>query len=465
MDCRIDRRMDVTNAVDVTDVMGILESVIEKSPVHTELRYCHRNMLMLHSVNDTLESDITSHEGVGVRVLVDGSLGFSSSNDITNHSIEEALKRASEAARAVKDRVILQEADLARGLYCVNEHDPVANHSLEEKVELVKESQKLLNHPDVKVRVSGYSEICDHKIIATSDGARAEIIDNKLEFSVSAYIGDSQGGASAGATGGWGDLFAEDTPEDLASKALEKAQILSKARYCKTGTYTVILDPSLVGLLAHEAVGHLCEADFVLGGAVTRNMLGTAVASPLVTIADTGAKFPYACGSTLVDDEGVPAQHVDLILNGVLTGFLHDRKTASLFGVEPTGNARAFEFDCEPFIRMRTTFAQPGDWTLEEILEGVTGYLLTGSGEGEADMSGTFMFDIKEAYPITRGEIGDPQRGINVSGNAFDVLRSVDAVGREVRCALPSLYCWKGQAIRVDGGGPHVRCTALVGGR
>ena len=451
--------------MDDDDVKGILESIVEKSSTKIELRYCHRNMLTLQLINDSLESDLSSHEGVGVRVLVDGSLGFSSSNEVTPHHIEEAVKRAVKASRAVRNDTILQETELACGTFCVDETDPVANHDIEEKVHLVIDSQKLLEHPHMKVKVCGYSEICDHKFIVTSDGGRAEIIDNKLEFSLSAYIDDVQGKASCGATGGWGDLFAKETPEDLAAKAVEKADQLSKARYCKAGKYTVIMDPGLVGLMAHEAVGHLCEADYVLGGAVTKDMLNTQVASPLVTITDTGVTYPHACGTTLVDDEGVPARDIHLIKKGVLTGFLHNRKTASIYGVEPTGNARAFEFDCEPLIRMRNTIVESGEWTLEEMLEDLTGYLLVGSGEGESDTSGTFMFQVKEVYPVHKGEIGDPQRGASIAGNAFEVLHSVDAVAKEVTCALPSLYCWKGQIARVDGGGPYVRCTAQMGGR
>jgi TldD protein len=448
-----------------TDVAGILEYIVEKSFTQVELRYCHRNMLTLQLVNESSESDISSHEGVSVRVLVDGSLGFSSTNEVTPRSIEEAVKRAVKASRAVRNDTTLQETELACGTFCVDETDPVTTRDIEEKVHLVSDSQKLLEHPDMKVKVCGYSEICDHKFIVTSDGARAEIIDNKLEFSLSAYIHDVQGKASCGATGGWGDLFAEETPEDLAARAVKRADQLSRARYCKAGKYTVILDPGLVGLMAHEAVGHLCEADYVLGGAVTRDILNTQVASPLVTITDTGTAFPHACGTTLVDDEGVPARDIQLIRNGVLTGFLHNRKTASIFGLEPTGNARAFEFDCEPLIRMRNTVVESGDWTVEEMLEDVTGYLLVGSGEGESDTSGTFMFQVKEVYPVHKGEVGDPQRGASVAGNAFEVLHSVDATGKEVTCALPSMYCWKGQIARVDGGGPYVRCTALIGGR
>lgn len=445
-------------------MIDVLEAVVEKVPYHTELRYCCRDMLTLRSVNKAVESDLTSLEGVGVRVLVEGALGFTSTHEVTASGIEEAVKRAAKVARAQNNPTRLRETELARGTFRVREHDPVTNHSLEEKVHLVTESETLLNHPDVKVSVCGYSEFCDHKLIVTSDGARAEIYDNKLEFSLSAYFDDVQGEASCGATGGWGDLFAREKPETLAEKAVERAKRLQDSIYCKAGQYTVVLDPTLVGILAHEAVGHVCEADFVLGGAVTREMLGKKVASPLVTIADTGDTLPYACGTTLVDDEGVPAHYTHLIKEGTLTGFLHNRSTASLFEVEPTGNARAFEFDCEPLIRMRNTIVEPGDWELDEMTEG-EGFLLTGSGAGEADMSGTFMVAVREVYPFKKGELGEPLRGTSVTGNAFEVLRSVDAVGKQIQCALPSLYCWKGQAMRVDGGGPYVRCSAFVGGR
>ena len=98
-------------------------------------------------------------------------------------------------------------------------------------------------------------------------------------------------------------------------------------------------------MLAHEAVGHTIEADFVLSGSAVSGKLGKKVASELVTLVDSGPAVigdPTAGGVVLVDDEGVPAERTVVIENGTLKSYLHDRETAALFGVAPTGNARAW---------------------------------------------------------------------------------------------------------------------------
>lgn len=123
----------------------------------------------------------------------------------------------------------------------------------------------------------------------------------------------------------------------------------------RAGRKTVILDSHLTGILAHEAVGHTTEADFVLGSSVAGDYLGRKVASELITMVDfahtyEGKQVPIP---VWIDDEGTEASDALLIHKGVLEGFMHSRDTAAHFGHELTGNARAFLFSDEPLIRMR----------------------------------------------------------------------------------------------------------------
>ncbi len=75
------------------------------------------------------------------------------------------------------------------------------------------------------------------------------------------------------------------------------------------------------------------------------------------------------------------------------------------------------------------------------------------------------MFGVQEAYRIEKGEVGELLRGVTISGNAFDVLSTVDAVGKEFAFDLGSGFCGKYQLAKVDGGGGHLRCRAIIGGR
>ncbi|HMC15264.1 MAG TPA: TldD/PmbA family protein, partial [Albitalea sp.] len=145
------------------------------------------------------------------------------------------------------------------------------------------------------------------------------------------------------------------------------------------GLHTVVMGPDLTGILAHEAMGHPCEADIVLGGAVTRDLVGTAVASELVSMVDYAHTFG---GEELMvpvyaDDEGTPARDAVLIERGRLTDFMTSRETAARLDIAPTGSARAYNPHDEPLVRMRNTAILPGSSRLDEMIAGVDdGYLL-----------------------------------------------------------------------------------------
>jgi len=307
----------------------------------------------------------------------------------------------------------------------------------------------------------------------TTDGAAAHVFDSKPDFRVVAVASENGeqtlGMDSVGVTGGWSDLFADKTPEAIADQAIRLAVDQLKAPYPTGGEAVVVLDPDLVGVLSHEAIGHTVEADLVRSGAITSDKLGEKVASELVTLCDSGPSEyrPHAAGELLVDDEGVKTGKTVIIDRGVLRSFLHNRESAAHYGVEPTGNARAFEYSDEPIIRMRNTYIEPGDGSLEEMIAGVkSGYLLQGLGfGGQADSNAEFMFGVREAHRITHGKIAELVRGVTISGNAFAVLTSVDAVGKQFRWGLGAGYCGKGQPAKVDAGGPHLRCAVTIGGR
>ncbi|MEE9586024.1 MAG: TldD/PmbA family protein [Nitrososphaerales archaeon] len=458
-----------------------LQKVLEKagSATYAEARFHSRIRNEITVGNGEVEeAKSTRIDGVGLRVLVDGAWGFSSTNDTSTTALLDALKDALDIARVSatakkKKTTRLAETELARGVFRPPINDPLEHHSLEEKMKLVTETEAATRrHFDsVKTASCRYREMIDHKIIVSTDGAAAEVFLSKPEFRVMAVAsrnGDRMSAAeTVGVTGGWKDLFEKWSAEEMSRKAAETAKNLLDARHPKGERAKVILDPGMVGLIAHEAVGHTVEADFVLSGSIVRGKLGEEVASSLVTLVDSGRSdiVGGAAGVVLVDDEGVTAGKTVVIKEGVLESYLHSRETAAEFGVKPTGNARAYEYSDEPLIRMRNTYIEPGDYELEEMIREVDhGYLLKGPRSGQADANGEFMFGAQRAYLIEKGEVKDLLKGATISGMALDVLQTVDALGKDFAYDLGSGYCGKRQPAKVDGGGPYLRCEALIGG-
>jgi len=463
------------------DPTDLLSDVLAQKPGgFVELRYHKKRTRTVAVEKGRLDTaQITEHTGVGVRVLEDGTFGFASTDRTEAGAIASAIDAARAAAKAsararTQRCAPLPGVTLARGRFESEGVDEILAQPVERTIEMVLrlEAQARGSSSSIRSAACAYSEIFEEKGIVTSDGAKAWTRLVRPEFRVSAVAqkdGEIQRGVeTVGATGGWDCLFRRASPEALADKAASRAVDLLSAGYPDGGRVRVLLSPALVGILTHEAVGHTVEADFVQAGSVAAGKLGTRVAAECVTLCDSGISelAPGAGGTLAVDDEGVVTGKTTIIRDGILASYLHDRESAAHFGVAPTGNARAWEYEHAPLIRMRNTYIQPGEAGLDEMIASMgDGYLLDGATNGQADSNGEFMFGTREAYRITGGVKGPLLRGVNISGQAFDVLRSVEQVGREFRWDLGSGYCGKGQPAKVDAGGPWLLCTVVLGGR
>ncbi|NEQ20237.1 MAG: TldD/PmbA family protein [Microcoleus sp. SIO2G3] len=255
--------------------------------------------------------------------------------------------------------------------------------------------------------------------------------------------------------------------EDQVIGAAKRAVGQLEAKPVKGGQYTVVLDPYLSGVFIHEAFGHLSEADFVYENPRMQDLLtlGKPLAIEQLNVVDdaTLAGLP---GSLKYDDEGVPAQRKYLIKDGILQQRLHSRETAGKMHEEPTGNARAISATYPPIVRMTNTGIEAGDCSFEEMIgdieEGVYAVRMLG-GQTNGEM---FTFAAAEGYMIRNGEIAEPVSDVTLSGNVFQTLKDIEAIGND------SLYvsggCGKGgqSPLAVSVGGPHVRINGVVvGGR
>ncbi len=455
------------------------ESVLKNEDGFVELRFHRKTSRAAVVENGRVENAaVRRRSGTGVRVVVDGSFGFASCGSADTADIAAAIARAKAAARKTAERrknklPIFPAAGLARGHFEAPGVAECESRRFEDKIQIARATEEAIRGSAAAVQSAScsYSEIFEEKAVVTTDGASVSYRLVRPEFRVNAVAlrnGERQTASrTVGVTGGWDCLFKAASAARLAEESAKTAVDLLGAKRPSGGRTQVILAPSIVGLLVHEAIGHTVEADFVASGSVAAGRIGTRVASELVTLCDSGQSehAAGAGGHIPVDDEGVLASRTLVIENGVLRSYLHDRESAARAGVAPTGNARAWEYADAPLIRMRNTYLEPGTSTLEEMIGGTQdGYLLDGPRNGQADATGEFMFGVERAYRITNGKLGELVRGVTLSGIAFDVLGSVDAVSRDFKWDLGAGYCGKGQPAKVDAGGPYVRCRALLGG-
>ena len=463
-----------------TTMKALLQSMVAKQQGYLELRWHKRisnQFLATKGRVDTANHGMV--EGIGVRALVDGSWGFAATADTREPAIKRAIAQAQANAKVLakvrgKRSHALRDAKLSTRDVLGEGFKELCDLPLSEKlgrvVQMEQELAKSSKHMHTaRVR---YTEYLEEKAIVTSDGASCSLQIAQPELSVAAITEkDGQRATSnkgAGVSGGWTCLFNHPTLHGVVDDVSKTAVDLLSAKYPEGGKKTCILSPAVVGLLCHEAIGHTVEADFVKSGSIAAGKIGQRVASELVTMADSGCETiaGYAVGNLPFDDEGVETENTIIIKDGILSSYLHNRESAAEFGVAPTGNARAWLFSDEPLIRMRNTYLMPGKDKLSAMIASLDdGYLIEGAGSGQADSNGEFMFGSNHVWQIKGGKKVALLREATLSGIAFDVLKTVDAVSEEFLWDLGTGHCGKGQPAKVDAGGPYIRCEINVGGR
>jgi len=444
---------------------------------YTELRVQENRSTSISLVDGTLMGNRRNSEsGVSARCWKMGSWGFASSSELTSDAIKQVISSASFNAQFLNSKADRKLGDLP-GEHGSGEWDhsykgtPLTQKQM---IDFLKEIDSYMekSFPRLISRTAVLNSLDMEKQIITSGGSRAwSLIPRTLVYTmltVESPSGPVDLYESLGGMGQPGDILKD--PDEFYGK-LDRAyeHLLKKAEgvHAKAGIADCILDADLAGILSHEAIGHTTEADIVRGGSVAGDYLGKSAASPLVTLVDYANK---AHGETCpvpvyVDDEGTPAKDVTIIDKGVLKSFMHNRESALEFGVDPTGNARAYKFSDEPLIRMRNTAIVPGSSTLEEMIASIdNGYYLMKSSNGQADSTSEFMFGVVLGYEIKNGKLGSALKDMTISGVAFDVLKTITAVSSDMKWECGGM-CGKKQPIPVGMGGPAVKCRVNIGGK
>jgi TldD protein len=256
--------------------------------------------------------------------------------------------------------------------------------------------------------------------------------------------------------------------EDLFSAAAQRAVDLLGAETVVGGRYTVVLNPLLAGVFAHEAFGHLSESDFVYENPRAQEMmvLGRRFGRDILTIFDDGS-VPGARGTHKYDDEGTPTGRTDLIKDGILVGRLHSRETAAKMGEKPTGNARATGYRYPPIVRMTNTAIEGGETSLEDMIGDIKLGIYAANMVGGETRLENFSFSSAYAYMIRDGQVAEMVKDVILAGNLFTTLRNIDAVGSDFHWSDTAGRCGKGQGgLYVTDGAPHIRIQdVIVGGR
>ena len=409
--------------------------------------------------------------GGNVRAFSRGVWSFASFNDF--NELESHINFVSQHVRIGRrnNRGKLAIAEPYVDEITVKMDDDPRDIPIYEKVKTVKSYNSIiLRSKKIQSSRVRYADTFQRRFYINSEGA--DIVEEKIYCGIS-FIAIAKDGMnvqmmkkSKGGTRGFHTVCGlEEDAEGVKKDAID----LLKAKKVKAGMYTLVADPVLTGVFAHEAFGHLSEADFVyMNNKMQKIMqLGRRFGSKELSIVDDGTICGER-GSYKYDDEGVQSRCNILINKGILVGRLHSRESAEKMSEKPTGNARAISYRYHPIVRMTNTFIKKGNMTFNELIGDIENGIYAVDALGGQTELEMFTFSSAKAYIIKNGRIGPMVRDVVITGNVFETLKNIDGIGNDMELHGGLGGCGKdGQSpLPTAQGGPHIRIrNVVIGGK
>lgn len=431
-------------------------------------------------------------EGISLRVITGGAWGYAASCRLDRAGFRETAAKALEMARAIRParagRIRLDPVEPVRAHYRTPiERDPFTVPLPEKLDHMLEVNEQLGGDPRIQTALSSLLFIKTHKLFLSTEGSRIEqeVVESggALEATAAADGQVQRRSYPAGngvdlAQAGYEQIARLDFLKE-APRVRREAVALLSAKECPAGTMPVILMPDQLILQIHESCGHPVELDralgmelsFAGGSFLTPDRLGRFRygSDPINITAD--ATLPGGCGTFGYDDEGVPAQRVPIIREGIFVGYLSSRETAPRVGLHSSGAMRADGWNAVPIIRMTNVSLEPGEGTLEELIgETRRGVLLaTNKSWSIDDLRLNFQFGTEIGWEIRDGRIGGMLKNPVYTGITPEFWGSCSAVAGAGDWRLHGIpNCGKGepmQTMHVGHGASPARFERVQVGR
>jgi TldD protein len=151
------------------------------------------------------------------------------------------------------------------------------------------------------------------------------------------------------------------------------------------------------------------------------------------------ATLPGGLGSFGYDDEGVKAQRVDLVKNGLFVGYQTSRETALVLNQKSNGTMRADGWNRIPLIRMTNINLEPGEWELEDLIKDTKSGLFLDMNKSWSidDKRLNFQFGVEACWEIKDGKLGKMFKNATYTGITPEFWNSCDAV-----CSRKHWHIW-----------------------
>ncbi len=379
-------------------------------------------------------------QGIGVRVVVAGRMGFASTSDVTDEGLSFALAEArSNAELATPDPGNVLPAALTveplDGIWLPG----LESVPMDRKVATALELERLTRAADSRITgvdSATYGDARSEVAIASTTGIAAGYARTDAYAYVSALArNDDETQTGLGLT--VGRSFDALDLEAAAREAAVRAARLLGARKPATARVPVVFDPfvtaSFLGVLAEALTAEAVQK----GRSLFAGRIGESVADAGLALVDDG-RLRDGPAAAPFDDEGVPTRRTPVIEAGVLRQFLHNTETATREGggAVSTGNGSRGGYKTSPGVAPSNLFLDAVTVPVAEVLlragDGLYVQDVAGLHSGANAVSGEFSVGATGLW-IRDGGLAEPVREATVSSTIVDILRAITAVADDRR--------------------------------
>lgn len=458
-----------------------LDTALAQGATYVDVRVTEIRQRYLSTKNGQLAQARESQSlGLGVRAIADGAWGFAATDDLANDGVDRTAARAVEIARASalskKEEVRLAPEqkiiDHWTGPCRIDPFEVPVSACLELLLK-VDEELRRVNGVTLAETLMDFRRIDQLFLSSIGSEIRQVKTQTGTGFVATSFAeNEIQRRSYPSSFGGQYQTKGYELVEELdllanAPRIAEEATALHGADQCPAGVKDIILGSSQLGLQIHESIGHPIELDRVLGteanfagmSFLTLEKLGKLkYASEIVNVvADATEAHGPGLGTFAYDDEGVPAQSVPIIKDGLFVGYLTSRETAAAVGMaRSNGTMRAEGWNRIPLIRMTNVSLLPGTWKPEDLIadtdDGI--YMETNRSWSIDDRRYNFQFGTEIGWEIKGGKKVRMLKNPSYGGITTEFWNSCDAIcGPEHWTLWGTPNCGKGQPMQTMGTG------------
>ncbi len=422
------------------DLLALARSVTEKANTgeQVEAFVARSSYTTVRAHGGEVESFTSAASaGIGVRVVSDHRQGFAWAGTLEADAIEEALAEARDNATFAEpdEWVGLAEPDGIVPVPFDAFDSSVGSMPASRKIDLAIELERMVRAGDSRitgVRVATFSDSSSRFAVATSTGIAGAGRGAWCSMSALALAEDGdETYTGGGSTVGF-------RPDDLdlteaADDAVLRATRLFGAKPVPSQRVTIILEPRMAATIASLLGSTLTGERVLKGRSPFGDRVGEAIASPKLTLVDDPTDHrSYA--ADMFDGEGLACRRNQLVVDGVLQGFLYDSASGRRAGQPSTGSA-VRGVSSTPSVGCQALAVAPGagsfDALLADIDTGVYLQSMTGLHSGVNLVSGDISVGI-EGLMVRNGQLAEPVREVTIASTLQRMLLDIVAIGADV---------------------------------